>query len=286
VSGLGTPEPGSRPEASAGRTAVLPALIRVILLGVAAAAALFAFGWVHPKWKESAAPLAGYSCPMHPEVRAGAPGDCPLCGMALVPLAPERPLRGTATPLPLLPSGASDLVRQRVLSEERWAPAWARSGKILRARVHDEDLSLLPPGTRAVFHPARAPSTTIAVRRAEGAAGSWDASTSDIELHLDPGAAALTANTAGWLELPDRPREALVIPSSAVLQSPDGPYVLVQQPDGTGAFTRRPIQVGRTSSGQQVVLSGLSRDERVMVRSAFFLDAERLLGVRGGSAGR
>src|SRR5512134_2323340 len=35
-----------------------------------------------------AAPLGTiYTCPMHPEIVRNAPGDCPLCGMALVPLA-------------------------------------------------------------------------------------------------------------------------------------------------------------------------------------------------------
>jgi Cu+-exporting ATPase len=37
-----------------------------------------------------AAPAGGkatYTCPMHPEVVRDAPGDCPLCGMALVPIA-------------------------------------------------------------------------------------------------------------------------------------------------------------------------------------------------------
>jgi P-type Cu+ transporter len=29
-----------------------------------------------------------YTCPMHPEIRAGAPGDCPKCGMALEPTMP------------------------------------------------------------------------------------------------------------------------------------------------------------------------------------------------------
>ena len=28
-----------------------------------------------------------YTCPMHPEIVRGAPGDCPICGMALVPIA-------------------------------------------------------------------------------------------------------------------------------------------------------------------------------------------------------
>jgi Cu+-exporting ATPase len=34
-----------------------------------------------------ASPGTIYTCPMHPEIVRNAPGDCPLCGMALVPLA-------------------------------------------------------------------------------------------------------------------------------------------------------------------------------------------------------
>jgi P-type Cu+ transporter len=33
------------------------------------------------------APGAKYTCPMHPEIVRDAPGDCPICGMALVPIA-------------------------------------------------------------------------------------------------------------------------------------------------------------------------------------------------------
>ncbi len=38
--------------------------------------------------KEEASPGAIYTCPMHPEVRQDHPGACPICGMALEPLAP------------------------------------------------------------------------------------------------------------------------------------------------------------------------------------------------------
>ena len=29
-----------------------------------------------------------YTCPMHPEIRRPAPGNCPICGMALEPVMP------------------------------------------------------------------------------------------------------------------------------------------------------------------------------------------------------
>src|SRR4051812_6563210 len=37
----------------------------------------------------AASARAGFTCPMHPEVRQAAAGDCPDCGMALEPAVPE-----------------------------------------------------------------------------------------------------------------------------------------------------------------------------------------------------
>ncbi len=42
----------------------------------------------------AAAPATGYTCPMHPEVRAAEPGSCPKCGMALEPVIPAAPAAG------------------------------------------------------------------------------------------------------------------------------------------------------------------------------------------------
>src|ERR1700739_3314017 len=42
-----------------------------------------------PKQVHEAPPVPGatYTCPMHPEIRQAGPGSCPICGMALEPLA-------------------------------------------------------------------------------------------------------------------------------------------------------------------------------------------------------
>ena len=37
--------------------------------------------------REVVARAAEYTCPMHPEIRSATPGSCPKCGMALVPVA-------------------------------------------------------------------------------------------------------------------------------------------------------------------------------------------------------
>jgi Cu+-exporting ATPase len=44
-----------------------------------------------------------YTCPMHPDVRQDAPGDCPKCGMALEPATPEAPGQKTEWTCPMHP---------------------------------------------------------------------------------------------------------------------------------------------------------------------------------------
>ena len=42
------------------------------------------------KEQESLPPETIYSCPMHPEVEQAGPGSCPICGMDLVPIMPQK----------------------------------------------------------------------------------------------------------------------------------------------------------------------------------------------------
>ncbi len=83
----------------------------------------------HAPSPSTASPIAdastnvAYTCPMHPEVLRDAPGDCPLCGMALVPIAgtgeaDDSELRdltrrlwiGTALSIPLLVLAMSPMI--------------------------------------------------------------------------------------------------------------------------------------------------------------------------------
>ena len=41
---------------------------------------------LHPA--QPSAPGTVYTCPMHPEIRQGHPGNCPKCGMTLEPVLP------------------------------------------------------------------------------------------------------------------------------------------------------------------------------------------------------
>jgi hypothetical protein len=67
---------------------VLAARLGFLLLAAAAVALALAVG--HRDGGASAHPLVVYACPMHPEVAAGEPGQCPICGMALEKVAAGR----------------------------------------------------------------------------------------------------------------------------------------------------------------------------------------------------
>ena len=44
---------------------------------------------MHPSVVGSEESGTTYTCPMHPQIQRPAPGNCPICGMALEPLMPS-----------------------------------------------------------------------------------------------------------------------------------------------------------------------------------------------------
>ena len=90
---------------------------------------------------------------------------------------------------------------------------------------------------------------------------------------------ALAANVTGSVKFPMRLRHDLVIREGVVLQSPEGPYVLVATND-RHTLTKRRIEVGSIMYGYASVISGLEEDEWVVALHAFALDTARRLGWR------
>jgi heavy metal-binding protein len=301
---------GRGPGAGAGgATRRLVLAIRVLVLAAAAAAVA-----ASALLSRSGAPGVagpGWGCPMHPEVRAAAPGACPICGMALVPTGPPRgeaaaartgaaasaPSRAAASAPSGEPGGgraplsaayvsaeAANLVRysmglarRRVLPAEVFAPARVAGDGLVMAQLYQDELAALAPDERALFLPAAAPGTEIPVRRAEAPPLAWDRSVWQVGFRLEPAAGArASAGAAGWVKLSHRRREMLVVPQSAVLQSPDGPYVLVYSLDRR-TITTRPVATGKVFLGVTAVASGLREREVVVVMNTFFFDAERRL---------
>ena len=106
----------------------------------------------------------------------------------------------------------------------------------------------------------------------------WDRSTSRVRFRVvpHPKAPPPPPGEVGWVRLAPSKLQLQVVPYSAVLEAADGPYVLVASADGR-TLTKRSVEIGRVLGGVAVVLSGLRNQERILVRSAFFVDAERRL---------
>jgi hypothetical protein len=263
-------------------------LARALLLALAAAAVVTGFVVTR---KSAPRPLASgvvYSCPMHPAVTSATPGECPICRMAL-----ERQGAGAASErLSLtLPHGkrlagfdSVSRVKPFESSFDMRAWAWAESRDVGVALYPRDLAELLKPGEEGLFEPQSGPRGPlphgIKVHLADQAPEPWDASTALVRFRLDAHAgAALEAKEIGSVKFATRLRNGLVVKESAIIQSPEGPYVLVASEDRK-TFTKRPVEVGSIMYEYADVVGGLREDEYAVALHTFVLDTERRLGRR------
>jgi multidrug efflux pump subunit AcrA (membrane-fusion protein) len=159
------------------------------------------------------------------------------------------------------------------------APAWLATDGAVTAVLRKEELAGLFPGERAVFFRATAPSVGIDVRLGAAPPLPWDGPTARVQFRLKTRGSVLRPGQVGWVRIAPRPRELLVIPSSALLYSSAGPYVLAAGADNR-TLSKRRVEIGTVSRGFAVVLTGLREGEPIVVGSAFSWDAERRLQPR------
>jgi hypothetical protein len=287
-------------DAAAGSRSLIVGL-RVFLLIVAASAVVLAVTIATGGRGRSGDAAIRYACPMHAEVRSAGPGECPICRMALEPIgfvpgAAGKPYQEAAGMVDLRAidnikkHNIIDFVRRKTLlpvQSELRGPAWfddhGDRGTIA-AIFYNDQIEAMAPDEPGSFRLTGAPETTFAVRRTIDAPVAWDRSTSVIRFRTVARApAGAAAGQTGWLEVAPRGRQVLSVAASAVLQSPEGPYVLAWSGHGY-TFVKRPIQIGETflKEGLVVVLSGLEPHDRVIARDTFFVDADRRLGANPG----
>ena len=230
-----------------------------------------------------------YVCPMHSEVTSSQPGDCPICGMALQELDATNhaamagestgtddialtAVRASAEATSLLRSSVA-LVRRNVNPGEVFAPAIVEADGTITARLYRDELATLGAEERARFVPSDAPDAAIEVERA-AAEPVIHTTLADVVFHAVRGAAAPPAGAIGWVKLAYRSRDMLVVRSSSIIQSADGPYVLVFSAQ-KATLAKRRIEVGKDFAGMTAVLGGLRDKEYVVMGNTFSFDAER-----------
>jgi hypothetical protein len=227
-----------------------------------------------------------YVCPMHPEVAARAPGQCPVCGMALEQreVAPPGMLNqaGEADARPIQAAGFLSYgpapVHRRPLTANAESPAWLDAQGGVTALLFEDELRDLGRKAHGSFFAARFPGAALAVERAEDPPIHWRGSMWRVSFRFRAGAPprGLRVGATGWLEWPSPGRQSLVVLSSAVLQARAGPHLLVSSPDQR-SYRSQPIATGRLVSGYTVVVSGARERDLVFGLNAFSLDAQAQL---------
>ena len=270
------------------RAAIVAA--RLLLLLAAAAALALALRAARP----AAAPAAHYVCPMHPEATSASPADCPICGMALELETKQQPGSKTAAPAAAAdPAGESFMLpahlpeptkygwgaaRLRTVAGMIRAAAWVEGSGSIIARIDARQAAGLAPGARGRFVPAgetppNAGGLEVRVIDVTPPAARAEARTT-ARLELVSRGSSLRPMQTGWVELSAPDRAVLTIPASAVLESPEGPFVFTGTPRSR-TFSRRPVELGTVVRGSAVIESGLAEGEQVLTTGAFMLEVER-----------
>jgi len=271
-------------------------LARALLLALAAAAVVTGFVVTRQSAPKSLASGVVYVCPMHPAVTSATPGECPICRMALERQVPGPGIAdkgGTsAEPKSLTLAQGKRLagfdsvsrVKQFESSFDMRAWAWAESRDLGVALYPRDWAEMLKPGEEGQFEPESGPRGPnphgIKVHFSERAAEPWDDSTVLVRFRLDDHAGAvLEPKEIGSVKFALRLRNGLVVKQSSIIQSPEGPYVLIASADRR-TFTKRPVQIGATMYDYADVIGGAREDEYAVALHTFALDTERRLGRR------
>lgn len=83
-------------------------LIAALLLVFAAGAAVVAYRHYRPAAAATAETGIKYHCPMHPAYISDKPGECPICGMTLVPIEGTTPAGKKKMDMADMPSDAGE----------------------------------------------------------------------------------------------------------------------------------------------------------------------------------
>jgi Cu(I)/Ag(I) efflux system membrane fusion protein len=137
-----------------------------------------------------------------------------------------------------------------------------------------DDVSWLAPGVTARFVP-RGGGAPVIVAFDLVEPGVTE-STRTLRARFDPPRdASLRPGDIGELIVERPPRDAIVVPRDAVIDTGRARYVFVERRAGT--FEPRRVELGALHGEERIITAGLEAGERVVARGAFVLDSESRL---------
>lgn len=204
-----------------------------------------------------------------------------------IPEAEIRLIERSATPrrtLTLTAPASGLVVEKNVVRGSRIAPGMDLyriadlSTVWIEVEVYEKDLSLIRLGQHAVILFEAFPGEEFeGLVRYVYPEVSAESRTGRVRLELaNPGRRLKPGMFATVLLHLTSPREAVVLPRSAVLQTGERSMVFVRQADGS--LAPREVRVGLVSGGDIEIASGLRAGEVVVSSANFLIDAESNLG--------
>jgi multidrug efflux pump subunit AcrA (membrane-fusion protein) len=245
--------------------------------------------------RAAASPAAKFFCPMHPSYTATNPGQCPICGMNLVP-APDQsdrqPTRVGRASVSVTPEVRRMLgVRTDVIRKAHLYRQIRTLGRVTAAgrgrvpsvatEVYETDMPSLSLGMPAQLMISYLPSKA------------WRAHVTDISSTIDDKTRSLALRLEA--EDPDNLLRSgmvaevilksdlglgLMVPDTAVIFSGSRRFVFVESADGQ--FDPRELRLGPDVGYGFQVLNGAAEGERVVTSANFLIDSESSL--RGAAA--
>lgn len=241
---------------------------------------------------ESEQKIGYYTCPMHPQIHEDHPGDCPICGMRLVPVyeEPQSSLSPASQPSPLKGEGGKSVrisserqqligVKTAVVSRQSVVQSIHASGRTMpmgkpfsvEAALTADEIGRVKPGQGALVESSGQTPMKGLVR--------------EVSDTIDPvtrlGLARIEMNE----KLPTEtffnitifaPMEnVLTIPTSAIIDTGTRQVAFVRQGDKN--FEEREIRTSARTDDEAVVTDGLKEGETVVTQAAFLIDSESQL---------
>jgi hypothetical protein len=239
--------------------------------------------------KVVASPAARFFCPMHPSYTANKAGECPICGMNLVP-APEQdkqPPRVGRASVTLAPDVRRRLgVRTDVIRKVHLYRQIRTLGRVTAAghgrapsvatEVYETDMPLLSLGMPAQLMISYLPSKAWRAHVTEIAQAIDDKTrTLALRLEAEDTDNVLRSGMVAEVILKSDLGLGLMVPDTAVIFSGSRRFVFVEGPDGQ--LDPRELRLGPDVGYGFQVLSGAAEGERVVTSSNFLIDSESSL---------